>query len=714
MQSRRSGGSVLLLVSALLGLTFVAGPAQADIMKYPESKTVDEVDDYHGTEVADPYRWLEDPDSEDTKAWVQAQNAVTFAYLESLPTREPLQERLTELWNYERYGTPWRVENRLFWFKNDGLQNQSVLYVQDDGGEPRVLLDPNLLSEDGTVALGGMGISPDAKYMAYSISVSGSDWRTWYVRDIDTGEDTGDLVQWSKFSGASWAHDGSGFYYSAYDPPVEGDEYEQANYNQRVWFHRLGTSQDDDVLVYERPDQKEWGFGASVTEDGDYLILSVWKGTSQKNGVFYKHLAEDGPVVELLSEFDADYTFVGNDGSLFYFRTDLEAPRGKLIAIDVENPSREDWVTIVPQGEDVLQSADITADMFVVNYMRDAHDQIVLFELDGTKVREVELPSLGSVGGFGGKREHTETFYSFTSFLYPTVVYHYDFETGESTVFREPAIDFDFDAYTTEQVFYESKDGTKVPMFLVHRKDIQLDGNNPTLLYGYGGFNVSLTPSFSAARLVWLEMGGVFAMANLRGGGEYGEEWHQAGMIHQKQNVFDDFIAAAEYLIEEDYTRPEKLACQGGSNGGLLVGAVVNQRPDLWGAALPAVGVMDMLRFHKFTIGWAWVSDYGSSEDPEQFETLHAYSPYHNLEPADYPAVMVTTADHDDRVVPGHSFKYAARLQQVQTGSDPVIIRIETKAGHGAGKPTSKIIEEVADRYAFLIDNLDMEVSGSF
>ncbi len=683
-------------------------------MQYPQTKMVDVVDDYHGTPIADPYRWLEDPDGEDTRAWIEAQNDVTFGYLDRLPTREGLRERLTRLWNHERFSTPWRKGSRVFWSKNDGLQNQSVLYVQEDGQAPRVLLDPNTLSDDGTVSLGGVGFSEDGRYMAWSTSTSGSDWRTWYVRDVQTGEDLHDEIRWSKFSGASWACDDSGFYYSAYDPPVEGDEFEQANYHQKLWFHRLGTPQSDDVLVYERPDQKEWGFGGAVTEDGRYLIISVWKGTSRKNAVFYRDLAGDAPVVELLDAFDADYSFVGNDGPLFYFRTNLDAPRGRLIAIDTTHPARRNWQEILPETDDVLQSVSLVANLFVANSMHDAHDQIRLYDLRGTLVREIELPSLGSVGGFSGRREDTETYYAFTSFLSPTVVYRYDFVTGESELFREPSIDFDFGAYTTEQVFFESKDGTRVPMFLVYKTGIERNGENPTLLYGYGGFNVSLTPGFSAARLVWLEMGGVYASVNLRGGGEYGERWHQAGTMHEKQNVFDDFIAAAEWMIAQGFTKPAKLACQGGSNGGLLVGAVVNQRPDLWGAALPAVGVMDMLRFHEFTIGWAWVSDYGSSDDPEQFATLMTYSPYHNLVPANYPAVLVTTADHDDRVVPGHSFKYAARLQQVQRGPAPVLIRIETKAGHGAGKPTSKQIEEVVDRYAFLIDNLRMEVPGAF
>lgn len=679
-------------------------------MRYPVSKTVDVVDDYHGTEVADPYRWLEDPDSEETRAWVQSQVECTDAYLATLPFRSAIAKRIEELWDYERYGTPFRVGERYFWFKNDGLQNQSVLHVQEAlDGPSRVLLDPNGLSEDGTVALGGMSIREDGRYLAYSLSESGSDWRTWHVRDIDTGDDLEDVVRWSKFSGASWAADGSGFFYSAYDPPEQGNEFEQANYFQKLYFHRLGTDQSEDLLVYDRPDEKEWGFGGSVTEDGDYLIISVWQGTSEKNRVFYRSLVDaNAAVVELLAENDANYNFVGNDGPRFYFRTDLDAPRGKLIAIDTERPGREHWTTLIPEKKDVLQRVGITAGLFVASYMHDAHDQIHLFDLDGGFVREVELPSLGSVGGFGGRRDHTETFYAFTSFLYPTVIYRYDFITHTSTLFRQPRFDFDFDRYVTEQVFYESKDGTRIPMFLVHQKDIELDGTNPTLLYGYGGFNISLTPSFSVSRLVWLEMGGVFAMVNLRGGGEYGEEWHEAGTLHQKQNVFDDFIAAGEWLVERGYTSPAKLACQGGSNGGTLVGTVVNQRADLFAVALPSVGVMDMLRFHHFTIGWAWVSDYGSSDEPEQFATLYAYSPYHNLCPGHYPATLVTTADHDDRVVPGHSFKYAAQLQQVQLGDAPVLIRIERKAGHGAGKPTAKVIEEHADVYGFLVANLGM------
>ncbi len=679
---------------------------------YPESHKVDQVDDYHGTQVADPYRWLEDVDSAETKAWVEAQNAVTFGYLENIPVREKIKTRLTELWDYPKFSAPFREGSRYFFSKNDGLQNQSVIYVQEGlDGEPRVLLDPNTLSEDGTVALGGLSVSRDGKYAAWATNVSGSDWRTWYVRDIDTGEDLGDEVKWSKFSGASWDEKGEGFYYSRYDEPAEGDEFEDANYFQKVYYHKVGTPQSEDVLVYERPDQKEWGFGAGVTESGDYLILVVWKGTSPMNQLFYKDLRDPGAgFVELIDEFEADYGFVGHDGTVFYLSTDLDAPKKRLVAVDVDNPAKSEWHELIAEKDVTLRGIGmINGNEFVANYMKDAHSVVYRFDIHGHQIGELELPGIGSAGGVGGHREDTEAFYTFTSFLYPPTIFKYDFTTGVSTVFREPEIDVDLSGYTTEQVFYPSKDGTRIPMFIVRKKDIPMDGSNPTLLYGYGGFNVSLTPYFSISRLAWVEMGGVFALANLRGGGEYGEEWHQAGMLKNKQNVFDDFIAGGEYLIEKGFTSKDKLSCAGGSNGGTLVGAVCNQRPDLWKAAVPAVGVMDMLRFHLFTIGWAWVSDYGSSEDPDMFPTLYAYSPYHNLvDGTDYPAIMVTTADHDDRVVPGHSFKYTARLQEAHAGADPVIIRIETKAGHGGGKPTSKIIEEVADEWSFLYDQLDM------
>ncbi|MBK6898481.1 MAG: S9 family peptidase [bacterium] len=682
-------------------------------LAYPAAAKVDVVDDYHGTQVADPYRWLEDVDSEQTHAWVAAQNELTYGYLAKLPARERIKQRLTELWDYPKYGAPFKEGGRYFFSKNTGLQNQSVFYVQESlDAEPRVLLDPNTLSEDGTVSLAGMSIARDGKKMAWATSVSGSDWQTWYVRDIDTGKDLTDKVEWSKFSGASWDEKGEGFYYSRYDAPAAGEDLTGTNFFQKLYYHKVGTPQSQDVLVYERPDHQDWGIGGDVTESGDYLIISIWKGTSPQNLLFYKDLRDpSSKIVELLGEFEAEYGFVEHDGGVFYLTTDLDAPRKRLVAVDTANPAKDAWFELIPQKDITLQGVGmINGDEFVAEYMKDAHSVVYRFDHHGSPLGEVALPGLGSAGGFGGHRADTESFYTFTSFLYPPTIFKYDFKTSVSTVFREPEIDVDLSAYATEQVFYASKDGTKIPMFLVHRKDIKLDGKNPTLLYGYGGFNASMTPYFSISRLQWVEMGGVFAMANLRGGGEYGEEWHQGGMLKNKQNVFDDFIAAAEWLIAEKYTSAAHLACQGGSNGGTLVGAVINQRPELFAAALPAVGVMDMLRFHKFTIGWAWTSDYGSSEDPEMFPVLRAYSPYHNLKDGTcYPATLVTTADHDDRVVPGHSFKYAARIQEAQGCDNPVLIRIETKAGHGGGKPTAKIIEEVADEWAFLAHHLGMQ-----
>ncbi|MGB5899906.1 MAG: prolyl oligopeptidase family serine peptidase, partial [Geitlerinemataceae cyanobacterium] len=635
----------------------------ANPFSYPETRKIDRVDEYHGVTVADPYRWLEDPDSDETKAWVDAQNRVTFGYLEQIPQRDRLKERITQLWNYEKYSTPFKEGNRYFYFKNDGLQNQSVLYVLPSlDGEPRVLLDPNTLSEDGTVALSSYAISEDGNFLAYGLSSSGSDWQEWKVRDIETGEDLADRLQWIKFSGASWTHDNRGFFYSRYDEPNESTQYEDINYFQKLYYHRLGTEQSEDLLIYDRPDEKEWGFRGFVTEDGNYLIISVWKGTEPKNLLFYKDLTtSDSPVLELISEFEAEYSFIDNEGSVFWFRTDLDAPRGRLIAIDTETGEPTE---IIPQTDDVLEGVGVLNNQFITSYLKDARSQVKIFHLDGSFVREVNLPGIGSVGGFGGKRHDTETFYSFTGFTAPRTIYRYDFTTGESTVFRQPNVDFDPTEYTTQQIFYTSKDGTRVPMFITHKKELELNGKNPTYLYGYGGFNISLTPSFSVGQLVWMELGGVLAIPNLRGGGEYGEAWHQAGTKLKKQNVFDDFIAAAEWLIANGYTNAGQLAIGGGSNGGLLVGACMTQRPDLFAAALPAVGVLDMLRFHKFTIGWAWCSDYGSPDNPEEFNALYAYSPLHNLKPGTaYPATMITTADHDDRVVPAHSFKFAAALQ---------------------------------------------------
>jgi prolyl oligopeptidase len=681
------------------------------MLNYPPSHpdpTV--VDVYHGQAVPDPYRWLEDLDSERTRAWIEAQNQLTFDYLQRIPARQRLLERLTQLWNYEKYSQPFKEGGRYFYFKNDGLQNQSVLYTQESlEAEARVLLDPNTLSEDGTVALSGIAISRDGRYLAYGLSRSGSDWQEWKVRDIETGEDLPDHLRWIKFSGASWTPDGQGFFYSRYDEPPPGREYESANYFQKLYYHRLGTPQSEDLLVYHRPDQKEWGFAGGVTEDGNYLIISVWRGTDPKNLLFYKDLRDPNlPVVELIREFEANYSFVGNDGSRFWLLTDLNAPRRRLVAIDLDNPGQVQEV--IPEAEETLQGVSLINNQFVAFYLKDAHTQIKTFALDGTYLGEIPLPGLGSASGFGGKRYDTETFYTFTSFTTPPTIYRYDFTTGRSTLFRQPQVDFDPQAYEVQQVFYPSKDGTRIPMFLVHRRGLARTGDHPTLLYGYGGFGISLTPSFSVGLVAWLEMGGVYAQPNLRGGGEYGEAWHQAGTKLNKQKVFDDFIAAAEWLVANGYTNPSKLAISGGSNGGLLVGACLTQRPDLFAAALPAVGVFDMLRFHKFTIGWAWISEYGSPEDPEEFKALYAYSPLHNLKPGTvYPATLITTADHDDRVVPAHSFKFAAALQAAQGGSQPILIRIDTKAGHGAGKPTTKLIEETADRWAFLVEVLGIQ-----
>ena len=689
----------------------------AKALTYPAAKKVEQVDDYHGTKVADPYRWLEDLDTADTKAWVEAQNRLTDAYLAEIPARRKIKERLTKLWNYERYGIPYREGGRYFYMKNDGLQNQSVLYTAASlAASPRVLIDPNKLSADGTVALAGTAISRDGKLMAYGLSASGSDWSEWRVRDVETGRDLPDHVRWVKFSGASWTADGKGFFYSRSNEPQAGaSQMAGVNEFQKLYYHRLGTPQSDDALIYERRDQKDWGFGGDVTEDGRYLVIHVWVGTDAKNRIYYKDLQTPGaPVVKLLDDFDAAYNFIDNDGPVFWFMTDREAPRYKVIAVDTRRPERANWKVVIPEAAETVESVSVVNDKFVVSYLKDARSQVKVHRTDGKFVREVVLPGLGSAYGFGGKRADRETFYAYTGFTTPTTVYRYDVATGRSSVYRQPKVDFDPAGYETKQVFYRSKDGTRVPMFITHRRGLKLDGTNPTLLYGYGGFNVSETPGFSVGRLVWMEMGGVYAVANLRGGGEYGKDWHEAGMKLRKQNVFDDFIAAAEWLISNRYTSTPKLAIHGGSNGGLLVGAAITQRPDLFGAAIPAVGVMDMLRFNKFTIGAAWASDYGSPAHPDEFKAIYAYSPLHNLKPGQsYPPTLITTADHDDRVWPGHSFKFAAAMQAAQGGSAPVLIRIETKAGHGAGKPTSKTIEEIADMWGFLVRTLGMNAPAS-
>ena len=702
----------ILVVGASVSVVAQNHNAANSKFDYPEVKTVEHFDDYFGTKVADPYRWMEDLNSPEVKQWVQEENKVTFGYLETIPQRQAIKRRLEEVWNYERYNAPVKHGGRYFYTKNDGLQNQAVLYVMDGiEGPPRVLLDPNTLSQDGTVALGPHAITDDGKLLAYAIQTAGSDWEEWKVRDVATGQDLPDHIQWSKFSNASWTHDGSGFYYSAYDPPKEGAALSGANYYQKLYFHKLGTPQSEDTLVYQSTENKDWGFAGQVTDDGHYLIIYVTQGTDPRNRIYFKDLTQaDAPVVKLLDNFDAEYSFLDNDGPVFWFRTDNEAPLYRVIAVDTGHPEKANWKTIIPQTKDALEGVGVINNQFVASYLHDAHALVKIFDIHGKPLREVPLPGVGSVSGFSGKRSDTETFFEYFSFATPVTVYHYDAESGKATVFRQPKVSFNPAEFETRQVFYKSKDGTRVPMFLTYKKGLKLNGQNPTYLYGYGGFNISLTPSFSSANLVWMEMGGVYAVANLRGGGEYGKAWHEAGMKLHKQNVFDDFIASAEWLIANKYTSRQKLAIGGGSNGGLLVGACLVQRPDLFGAALPAVGVMDMLRFNKFTIGWAWESDYGNPDkNKDEFEAIYKYSPYQNIKPAKYPPTLITTADHDDRVVPIHSFKFASKLQADQEGGAPVLIRIETRAGHGAGKPTTKQIEEAADKWAFLVKNLGMK-----
>ena len=704
----------LILLLALLVTEVIAQP-----LPYPPTRKVDVVDNYHGTLVPDPYRWLEDTESPDTKAWIEAQNALTLPYLRSLPHREPLRRILTRRWNYARYGIPFKRGRRYFYFKNDGLQNQAVLYWQPTlTGKPRVLLDPNLLSPDGTVSVSNVSVSENGRWLAYGLSDAGSDWQRIRVRSVETGEDLPDDLQWVKFSSIAWTKDGKGFFYCRYpEPPKDANPMWHPNLNQKLYYHRLGTPQSEDLLILERPDKPEWRFSVVVSEDGRYAVIEITEA-GPKNLIAVIDLkrpnqpAVQSPIQFLIDQFEASYQFLGNDGTLFYFRTDLDAPRGKVVAIDLRQPDKAHWKTILPEGEDTLQAVTLTGKQMVVVSLHNATSRVCLYTLKGEFVKEIPLPTLGTCSGFIGRRSQEEFFYGFTSFVYPYTVYRYDARTGESTVFHAPQIEgLDPSQYETTQVWYRSKDGTRVPMFLTHRKGLQRHGENPTLLTGYGGFNISITPYFSVTNLVWLEQGGILAIPNLRGGGEFGEEWHQAGTKERKQNVFDDFIAAAEYLIDHRYTNPRKLAIRGGSNGGLLVGAVMCQRPDLFAVALPAVGVMDMLRYHKFTIGSAWKEDYGTSDDPQMFKALYAYSPLHNLKPGvRYPATLVTTGDHDDRVMPAHSFKFAARLQEVQAGDAPVLIRIQTRAGHGAGKPTSLIIEEEADVLAFTMYHLGMEV----
>ncbi|HCF96823.1 MAG TPA: S9 family peptidase [Verrucomicrobia bacterium] len=686
----------------------------AEPLTYPRTRTVDQVDIYHGIEVADPYRWLEnDVRTDDEVAdWVRRQNEVTDAYLRALPGRDRIRSRLLRLWDYERRSAPSKVADYYVFSRNDGLQNQSVLYLQQAlDTEPELLLDPNEWSADGTVALAGTSFSEDGRYMAFAKSTGGSDWREWYVMEVDSRRTLPDHLRWIKWGSVSWTHDGRGFFYSRF-PEVEGEaEYQSLNRNSSLWYHRLGTPQAEDVLVYRTPEHPDWNLHGGVTEDGRYLLIYISIGTDDRNQLLVKDLHEPyGMPVGLFGDFENEWSVIGNDGTWFYLKTDHEAARGRVVRVDLR-VGRESMLEVVPEAAAPLRGAGITGNLIVCSYLRDVLPLVRMFHLDGSHVRDVEFPGIGSGGGFGGRWKQTETFYSYSSFDTPPSIFRYDMITGASQLHWRAEVQVDPERYEVKQVFYTSKDGTRIPMFLTHRKGLELDGRTPVLVYGYGGFNASMTPGFSVTRLVWLEMGGVFAMPNIRGGGEYGQAWHKAGTKLQKQNVFDDFIAAGEWLIAEGYTSPDKLAIQGGSNGGLLVGACMVQRPELFKAALPAVGVMDMLRFHQFTAGRYWTDDYGSVEDPEEFRVLNGYSPYHNLKPGvAYPATLVTTADTDDRVVPGHSFKFAARLQACHAGAEPVLIRIETDAGHGAGKPTEKVIELYADQWAFLADRLGMTV----
>lgn len=685
-----------------------ASCSQKQKLVYPETAKVDTVDVYFGTEVPDPYRWLENDTSAATAAWVSAQNEVTNAYLSEIPFRQKLLDRLTDLTNYEKYGTPFKKHGKYYFFKNDGLQNQSVLYVQDSlDGEARVFLDPNKLSDDGTVALSGISFSHNGKYMAYTISRSGSDWREIYVMDTNTGNLLDDHIQWAKFSGASWR--GDGFYYSAYDAPVAGKEFSNVNENHKIYYHTIGQPQNRDELVYQNPSRPKRFYSAYCPEDENVLFIFE-SGANRGNSLYMKDITKrNAPVVALATNDEYQYSpmeIIGND---IYFYTNYQAPKGKVMKASVSKPKLEDWQDFIPENKSVLSGASVIGGKLFVVYDQDASNHAYVYGLDGKQQHEIKLPALGSVG-FSGEKDDKECFMSFSSFTYPGSIFTYNMDDNSYKLFRAPQVKFTPENFITEQIFYASKDGTKVPMFLTYHKDLKKDGNNPVYLYGYGGFNISLNPGFSTSRIPFLENGGIYVQTNLRGGGEYGEEWHVAGTKMQKQNVFDDFIGAAEYLIANKYTNSKKIAIVGGSNGGLLVGACMTQRPELFQVAIPQVGVMDMLRYHKFTIGWNWASDYGTSEDSkEMFDYLYGYSPLHNLKPGTaYPATLVTTADHDDRVVPAHSFKFAARLQECNDGTNPTLIRIETKAGHGAGKPITKVLEEQADTYAFIMYNLGM------
>ena len=700
-------------LTAIMGIILIAActtKVKEIKVTYPDTKKGDVVDNYFGVEVADPYRWLENDTSQETAEWVKAENEVTYGYLEKIEFREDIKERFTELWNYPKYGVPFKEGGKYFFSKNDGLQNQSVLYIQEElDAEPKVLLDPNELSEDGTIALATSAVSKDGKFLAYATAEGGSDWNKIYIMEIDSRKKLDDEIHWVKFSGISWK--GDGFYYSKFNEPDQGLELSSKNEFHKVYYHKVGTPQSEDILIHENLDNPQRNYYAATTDDENFLILYESESTDG-NALYYKDLTTPGnEFIKLADGFEYQYGVVDNIGNAFLVITNDGAPRKKLVMVNLKKTDKKSWKTLIPEKEEVLESATLIGNHIVIEYMKDATSKAFIYDFRGKYVDELALPGIGSLIGFSGKKDENLAFYLFTSFNFPSTIYKYDISSNSSEIYKESDINFNPDDYVTNQVFYESKDGTPIPMFIVHHKDMKLNGKNPTYLYGYGGFNISLTPYFSVSRLIFLENGGVYALANLRGGGEYGEEWHKGGIKIQKQNVFDDFIAAAEYLIDQGYTNPDKLAIAGASNGGLLVGACMTQRPELFKVAMPAVGVMDMLRYHKFTIGWTWAGDYGTSDDDStMFSYLHGYSPIHNLtDGVEYPATLITTADHDDRVVPAHSFKFAATIQEKHVGENPVLIRIETKAGHGAGKPTSKIIEEVADEWGFIFYNLGME-----
>ena len=678
-------------------------------MKYPETIKDSTTDNYFGTKIADPYRWLENDTSAETKKWVDAENKITQNYLSQIPYREAIKRRLTEIWNYPKETAPFKVGEYYFFTKNDGLQNQSVWFIKKGlGAEEELFLDPNTLTADGTASVSLLGFSNDKKYLAYAVAQSGSDWSNIYIMEIATKKKLTDELKWTKFSGAAWK--GDGFYYSRYDEPVKGMALSAANKFQKVYFHKLGEAQTADRLIFEDKTNPNLYFGADVTEDERFLVLYASAGTSG-NSLYVQDLKDtDGKISLLVKGFENNHSIINNVGSKLLLNTDLGAQNKQVVLIDPKKPEPENWEKIIPESELALEGVGSGGGFLWASYLKDASTNIIQFDVTGKKIREVKLPDIGTVSGFGGFKDDSEFFYSFTNFTTPGTTYRYNIGKGESTLYRKSALKFNNEDYETKQIFYSSKDGTKVPMFIVHKKGIKLDGNNPVFLYAYGGFQVSLTPAFSLSRMLFLEHGGIYVQPSLRGGSEYGEAWHKAGMLEKKQNVFDDFIGAAEYLVKEKYTNPSKIAISGGSNGGLLVGACMTQRPELFKVALPAVGVLDMLRYHKFTVGWGWVVEYGSSNKKEDFDYLIKYSPLHNIKlGVNYPATLITTADHDDRVVPAHSFKFAATLQEKYKGENPMLIRIETKAGHGAGKPTAKLIDEATDIWSFVFQNLEIK-----